>query len=386
MKFEKYCDNLIQSFRNGDLDRRSFLGRLGRAAIVTGFVAPSLPALTKYAFADAKPEFLRFDGQGGAWQKALTQYAFERFTAESGVQINQGMVSDSDELLAKVQLASPGEYHYAQLSQEEYVLRWHQMGLLQEIEESKVPGIKNYLMDSSVESFRKLGDGKLFSIPVTQAGVWMVYNTEKISTAEVEEKGFKILLDPAYDKVRTGEDNYIKRIVYAALQTDQDHNNISDFDLLWKTVRESKQRTVKFFKTNAEHIQLFASGEVWLADGRFLATQHLVREGYPIAGWPKQGTYKMYASLACIAGANLDYFYQLANVVLNPDVMLPMALEGGAMPLFDPTKVTIPDEFKSLPGYDPTGTGEGVRLLDAQYWVKNRDMFAKTYTREMARG
>lgn len=386
MDAERFCEKTITDYRNGDITRRQMLGQIGKAALAAGVVGAFMPTLTKHALGQSNVK-IRYDGQGGRWQEAFVKLVLEPFSKETGVPISHGGLSGPDELLAKIQLSNPGDHNTAQLPMEEDAMRFERMGLLEQIDESKIPNLEKLTVPKAVEAFRRLGStGQVISIPISEAGVWVVYNTEKISEAEVEEKGFKILLDPQYDKVRTGEDNYVKRIVYAALQTDQDPNNITDFDKLWATVRESKARIVKHFKTNAEHTQLFASGEVWLADGRFNATNNLRNQGYPVAGWPKMGTYKMLASFACLKGTHMDSFYHIANMLLDPVVAIPLAIEGGSVPLFDPQKVEFPAEIKALPGFDESGTGEGVRLLDPIYWAEHRDTFLKTYTREMARG
>ena len=55
-------------------------------------------------------------------------------------------------------------------------------------------------------------------MPATLSGVWLGYNSDKIDKAEVESKGFNILLDPKYKGAVTGEDHWLRRIWYGALQ------------------------------------------------------------------------------------------------------------------------------------------------------------------------
>ena len=87
-----------------------------------------------------------------------------------------------------------------------------------------------------------------------------------------------------------------------------------------------------------------------------------------------------------LKGAPLDPYYEMVDILLEPDVQIAMAVEGGAPPLIDPNKFPIPAEVKAIPAYDPTGTLAKYTPIDAFYWNKNEVEWQKEYRRVLARG
>ena len=57
-------------------------------------------------------------------------------------------------------------------------------------------------------------------------------------------------------------------MMYGALQTGQDINNVTDLDAVWSKVRESKRQVLKYFTSGAEQTALFFLG---MEDERIIA-------------------------------------------------------------------------------------------------------------------
>jgi len=82
----------------------------------------------------------------------------------------------------------------------------------------------------------------------------------------------------------------------------------------------------------------------------------------------------------------MDAYYEMADILLRPEVAIPLSIEVGNAPLLDPKKHPVPQEAAAIPGFDPTGTLAGYDTLDPLYWSKNADNWQRQYQRVMARG
>jgi spermidine/putrescine transport system substrate-binding protein len=236
-----------------------------------------------------------------------------------------------------------------------------------------------------VEAYRRIGGGKLPAIPFGLSGAWIGYNKEKVERAEVEQKGYAILTDPKYKGSITGQDNWLQRIWYAALQSGQDPNAIADMDAVWAKIRESKSSVVKYWRSSAEQMMLFSSGSAVVGDGWFVPTFNLMKQGFPLGTWPKSGSYVDFGCLMVFKGAPLEPLYEMADILLSPQVMIEIAKEVGNVPLLDPTKHPMPESVQILPGFDPTGTLNGYKSFDPIYWTDHADAWQREYLRVIAR-
>ena len=157
-------------------------------------------------------------------------------------------------------------------------------------------------------------------------------------------------------------------------------------EAVWDKIRESKRSVVKYWRSSAEQMMLFSSGSAVVGDSWFVPSFNLMKQGAPIATFPKTGSYVDFGCIMVLKSAPLDAVYEIADILLRPEVLIAIALEVGNMPLLDPTKHPVPDGVKNLPGYDPTGTLNGYESLDPFYWTDNSDVWQKEYLRVMARG
>jgi len=88
MDSTKRYERLLERYGNGDLDRRTFLGLVGCAGIAAGVVGGNLTGWVRDAHAQVAQ--IRFDGWGGSVSDALRKYAFEPYTAKTGITVIDG--------------------------------------------------------------------------------------------------------------------------------------------------------------------------------------------------------------------------------------------------------------------------------------------------------
>ena len=331
-------------------------------------------------------ESVRYDGFGGVTQETLTKNVFQPFTAKTGIAVNQGSFSSEVELLSKITADGLSGYSFYTSSDQSNCLRFIDRGFVEPLDENKIPRLRD-VIKRPLDEYRKLTKtGAIAAVPYYLSGVMIAYNREKIDKAELESKGANILLDPKYKDHLGGENMWLRRIWYAALQSGQDPNNIKDMNAIWEKIRESKKVVFKYWNTGADHIQLFSSGEIFLSDGWFSPIRILRRQGHPIDGWPAKGISVGFGSFVALKGAPMDAFYEMVDILLRPEVQIAQSIATGNVTMLDPTKVQLPDEVRALIGFDPEGRLEGYSVPDPFYWTSNADAWQREYQRVIARG
>src|SRR5690349_3355254 len=155
MDIERAYRAALEQYGNGDMERRTFLGLLGRAALAAGVTGTAMVPFARYALA---AQSIHFEGFGGVAQEALSKNVMKPFSAASGVAVNEGSFTTEDELMAKVKAGSPGEYNFFMSASEFACLRFLKVGQGMQLDEAKIPRLKD-LMPKSIEAYRKLWDG-----------------------------------------------------------------------------------------------------------------------------------------------------------------------------------------------------------------------------------
>jgi len=171
------------------------------------------------------------------------------------------------------------------------------------------------------------------------------------------------------------------RVWYGALQSDQDPNDIQDWDAVWAKVRENRDLVLKYWSSGAELMDLLAKEEIYVTEawsGRVAALQ---AQGHPIAYLdPKNGLAWM-ESMFVLKGSPMAEAEELLNFMLDPATSIAVA-EGQKYPsALDPNKVEMTDVIKALPAYDPTGKLENLVFRDPDKW----NPLEKEYTKEWNR-
>src|SRR5699024_3803821 len=272
-------ENLWDRYCNGDIGRRSFLKGLGTAAAAAGVVGGPLSFLSNPAYAAA--DEVRFDTWGGTVVQAFRKNAIPPFTEKTGIDVIVDTFGNADEYLAKVRASQPGTYQVAPLSGVFDYARYHNLGLSSDINEDNIPRLDT-VIDRLIEPFKQISNGKLSAVPYDYGTTGIAYNRKHISDEEVEEKGASILLDEQYKGKISGWDEWKTRVWYAALQTDQDPNDIQDMEAVWDAVREHRDLVLKYWGSGAELMKLLADGEVYVTEGYSGRIRALQDEGHDI--------------------------------------------------------------------------------------------------------
>jgi spermidine/putrescine transport system substrate-binding protein len=380
MDLEAHYRHLLERHGNGALGRRGFLGRSAVMAIGCGLV---VPGLARFAPAHAG-QTVRYDGFGGYSQEAFDRLVLKPFTEKTGTAVTQGSYANPDAMLAQIQAEGVDHYNFFWAAQELTPIQIARRGWNAELDESKMPRLKD-LVPSVLERNRKQGKGHLISVPYCLSGGAIAYNTAAVDRAEIEGKGFGLLLDEKFKKNVSGFDNWQYRIYYAALQSGQDPNGIKDLSAIWERIRESKRQVLKYYTSGAEQVNLLTSGSVAVSDAWFVPIYNLIKQGKPFGFWPSTGSYIQFGSMVALKGSPLDALYEMIDILLRPEVSFALALATGNLPLLDPTKHAFPKDVQAIPGYDATGTFAGYRAFDPIYWEEKTATWQREYVRVMAR-
>lgn len=381
MNIEARYQRLLDRFCDGILGRRHFLANVGLMAAACGVAGSAVRQMIAPARAAGT---LRFDGYGGYSQAAFDKLVLKPFAQETGTTVTQGSYANPDQMLAQIQAEGVEHYNVFWAAQELSPIKIMRRGWGEYLDASKMPRLRD-LLPSAVEANRTQGGGKLISVPYSLSGGAIAYNTKLVTPEEMEQKGFGILVDPKYKGSIAGIDNWQYRIYYAALQLGQNPNDIADMAAVWDKVRESKRSVLKFYTSSAEQISLLTSGNIAVADAWFVPIANMRKRGDPIGFWPVQGAYVQSGSLVALKGTPMDLFYHMVDVLLRPEVMFPLAIETGNLPLLDPAKYPFPKEVSSIPGYLPSGSTAKYLRFDPIYWDKNSDAWQREYQRVITR-
>ena len=369
----KRLERLHDRYMNGGLDRRSFLGLTAAAAATAGLGLRWAPS------ALAAVQEVRFDGWGGVVQEAIDKYAFQPYTAKTGIKVTQGTFGDESEILTKVKTANPGEFQIIHSSGVEYYKRYVDGGLVSEINEANIPNMQ-FVMPAMIEPFRKMTP-KLSGIPYDYGTTGIAYNTKVISEAEAKEKGAMLLVDPKYQGKIGGYGDMVTRVWYAALQTEQDPNNVTDIEAVWAKIREQRDMVKKYWSSGAELMDLLAKEEIVVTDawsGRVAALQ---QQGSPIGYLDPVKSYAWMEDMLILKGSPMQECEELVNFMLDPATAIAVAEGQNYPPSLDPTKVQLTDKIKAMPAFDPTGSMKALTFADPNYWAANVDAWTKQWDR-----
>ncbi len=373
---------LVERYMNGGMERRHFLGLLGMAGLAFGIVGGPMSFLARQARAATR---IRYDGWGGTVDKALNDNAFEAFTKRTGITIDKGSYGGMDEFLTKVRASAAGEYNvFFCLDQFNYK-RFGDLGYASELDEKKIPNLANCI-PATVELYRGLSPGgKLSSVPYVYSVTVFAYNTKHIKADYIDKAGVGALVDPQWKGKLAGEDSFSARIWFAALQTGQNPNDIKDMNVVWEKIRQSKDLVLKYWKSGAEQMSLFANEEIWISDAWSGRVAVLERQGHPVKSVVPKGARSYVGNMYVIKGSPSDAAHELLNALLEPEASIAVSKAMAYPTVIDPTKFKIPDEISSLPGFDPTGKFAGLTLEDPNYWTKNAQDWQRQYQRVVTR-
>jgi len=370
---------LLERYRNGDIDRRTLLTLLGAASLGVGLTGGPFAGLQRQALA-ADPDSIRFDGWGGVVSDALRKYAFDPYTAKTGVKVIDGTFASGDEYLNRVKAGQPGEFNVFHASGVFDYARYVNLGYDVVLNEDNIPNLK-YVMPALMKPFRAVTHGKLSAAPYDYGTTGLAYNTTKISKEEMQEKGARILIDPKYKGKIGGWGDWRTRIWYGALATDQDPNDIKDMDAVWDAIRKHRDLVLKYWSSGAELMSLLAEGEIYVTEGWSGRIAALQQQGHPIGYYDPKNGYAWQECMMVLKGSPLPACEQLLNFMLEPKVAIAVAEGQNYPPSLDPTKVDLGDKIPKLPAFDPTGKLANLTFASPAYWNGHEAEWSKMFGR-----
>ena len=375
--YKKY-ERLLEAYENRDIDRRSLMKIIGAMAAAVGVVGGPLTGLSRKAMA-ANPESIRFDGWGGIVSEAFHNYAFPPFTEKTGIKVSEGEFGDTEEFLALVKAAQPGDYNLFLVSGVYDYARFTKAGFGDFVNEANIPNLANVL-PATLEAFKAESGGKLAAVQFDYGVTGLAYNRKYISDEEAKAQGVKLQFDPKYKGKMALYDSFQTRIWMASLFLNQDPQGATDMKSIYEALRQQRELVVKYWASGQEFIDLMAKEEIILSDGWSGRVAALQQDGHDI-GFLNDVGFAWLEGLYVLKGSPMEAAEQLINFCIEPKVAIAIA-EGQNYPSsLDPTKVPMTDKIKKLPAYDDTGKFEGYVWEKAQYWYDNQDAFKKEWER-----
>ncbi len=375
----KRYERLLNRYRDGDINRRTFLTALGAAGVVAGITGGPMGMLARKAHA-ATPEQVRFDGWGGVVSEAFEKYAFAPYTEKTGINVISGTFGGADEYIARVKAGQPGEFNLAHLSGVFDYARYHGLELTSEINEANIPNLKN-VISSLIEPLRKITGGTISAVPYDYGTTGIAYNRKHISDEEAKAKGAKLMVDEAYKGKIGGWGEWKTRIWYGALQSDQDPNNIKDIDAVWDMIRSHRDLALKYWSSGAELMSLLAEEEIYVTEGWSGRIKALQDQGHDIGYLDPAGGLGWQECIFVLRGSPMAACEELLNFMLEPEVAIAVAEGQSYPPALDPKKVELGKIIPTLPAFDPSGTLSSLSFFDPAYWNENEADWSKTFSR-----
>ncbi len=378
-KINDELDRAYEDFREGKLSRRDFIKYVTMAGAAAG-IAGGPFSLAKKAFA---ADSITVHSWGGSTSEALRKHAFNPFTKETGINVLDATFTGMDAFLTQVKASFPpgGEFNIAHLSAVYDYLRYRDMGFNVILDESKIPNLKN-VMSVMTETLRNISGGTLSAVPYDVGQTGIAYNKNKISKEKAEKLGASLLWDKDLkDKLGTWGGDFRTNMWYAALHTGQSPNSISNLNDVWDALKEQRKLVKKYWASGSELMSLLANEEIYATvawSGRVAALQE---QGHPIGYLSPNNTYSWMEYMYVIKGTDLEVAQKLLNFMLEPDCAIAVAKGQNYPPSLDPTKISMPDEIKQLPAFDPTGKLDGYLFADPEYWNSHQVEWGEKWSR-----
>ena len=167
---------------------------LSAAITLTGCSGSGAPADSEIEAVDAKEQFGCNVLNVYNWGEYVGEEVIPNFEKLYNAKVNYDMFDSNESMYTKLL----GGSSYDVLVPSDYMIeRLIKENLLQELDMDAITNID--VLDPEVVEMQKVYDPDLnYSVPYFRGSVGIVYNTEHVDPAEVEEKGWEILRDPKY--------------------------------------------------------------------------------------------------------------------------------------------------------------------------------------------
>jgi spermidine/putrescine transport system substrate-binding protein len=373
---------VVGTYQQGKISRRDFVKFIGISGAAIGLMGGPFGLVQRASAAKS----ITCHSWGGSTSEALRKFAFDPFTKTTGTEVIDAAFTGMDAFLTQVKASIPpgGEFNIAHLSAVYDYARYTDLGFGVVLDETKIPNLKN-VMTKMTDTLRGITKGTLSAVPYDLGQTGIAYNTDKISKEKAEELGASLLFDKSLKgKLGSWGGDFRTNMWYAALHTGQNPNNIKDLDAVWAALKEQRGLMKKYWASGSELMSLLGNGDIDVTvawSGRVAALQ---KEGHHIGYLSPDGTYSWMEYMYVLKGTDLDVAQQLLNFMLEPSAAIAVAKGQNYPSSLDPTKISMPDEVKRLPAFDPTGKLDGYLFADPVYWNTHQIEWAEKWDRIMA--
>ena len=363
----KRYEILRERMGNKDIDRRSFFGLLGAAGLYAGVSGGIMSTMASQARAAAVD--LNFEGWGGVVSEALRANAFNPYEAASGNKVIDATFGGEAEVLTKIKAAGNTTGHnILHSSGVNWYKRWVDAGYGSELNEANIPNLSN-VMTAMITPFRAITPNSLSAVPYDYGTTGIAYNTKYVSEEEAKALGANLLLKKELKgKIGGWGGDWANRAWYGALQSDQNPNDIQNWDAVWDKAREHRELVLKYWSSGAELMDLLAKEEIYVTEawsGRVAALQ---AQGHPIAYMDPPNGVAWMESMFVLKGSPMAEAEELLNFMLDPATAIAVAEGQKYPPSLDPNKVKMTAIIEALPAYDPTGKLDKLVFRDPVFW------------------
>ncbi len=302
---------------------------------------------------------------GGDYEKFLENYIAKPLVEPKGIEVVYDTANDTarrTKLLAEARLPR-GTMDVAALSSPGSFQMW-QNGVLEELDESKIPNLKHVLPDLRTK----------YSAPHIWSGRIILYNPKIITAAPTS---YADLWSQAHTgKVGVIDIQYLTTIELAAMISG---GNLSNYEPGKAKLLELKTLGIKIYPTNEAMAQALQTGEcamciMWKARG--IMWQNA---GVPVEiAAPKEGIVAYVSDFSVPKNApNKAAAYAYIDAMLEPPPQIDFAKNMGYNPSAD--DVTLPPDLEKRIAFAP---GTKIMTEDYDYIAKNDSQFQEWWNKE----
>jgi len=254
-----------------------------------------------------------------SWPGHGAQDVIGAFEQASGIKVQAKEYTGGEEMIALLQSSPPGTFDVV-LSDAEYIQQLQQAGLIDEMSPDDYP------LDDYWPEFQKFPshwvDGKLYSVMVDYGFLGMVYNTDKLSRAEVDS--YSVLWEPKVKGKVGMYDWYLPNMMSMSLyEGNRPPHDISDekFKAVKKALFSLSDQMSGIGVWSSVFSQL-TNGESWVMPGvGAWAALLLENDGVPIKAMvPKEGGLQWTESLSIPSSSEKkDLAVKLIQYLTSPE-------------------------------------------------------------------
>jgi spermidine/putrescine transport system permease protein len=309
------------------------------------------------------------------WTEYLPQAVIDEFTKETGIKVNVTMYSNNEEMLSKVKSSNPGTYDIV-VPSDYMVQNMISQGLLEKVDMSKIPNIKNIDPAYLKQSF---DPDNSYSVPY-RGGVCALVVNKKVITDDITS--YTQLFDAKYAKSIVALDDF--RIIIGIVAMSMGYSpNETDPAILAKISDKLMElkNNIKILDSDSPKTAMIngeaSIGLMWNAEASLAIKDN---PDVQIIN-PKEGN-TLFLDNLCIAkgSKNLDAAEKFMNYILDAKASAEISK---VYPYLNPNTEAVKllgDEYKNDPAAnipsDIFGKGQYIMNVDKSIDIYN-DMWAK---------